>query len=617
MREPSLHSSTRASFPIRSLAEQLKHDFRVAYWKWKDHLGFDQHFDDFFRLLGYEAPPDTESFFRLLHPEDQDQLKFTFGQAQHPEEPTRLEFRIRDVEGEYRWFAFTFLRTQSGPKHKNRQLEGFAMDIHYQKLLEENYLQAKQMLGRAGQFAGFGQWEFNPALQKLSLDAAATSLLNLGQQNQVDLSYFLGLFHEDTSAQLRSSLQKVLSSKGSINLELQLMHPHRRLRLHGESLTQNGQVLSIAGFLSTASETPENKTLGREEELIINAFLYAPIAKAILTPDKKWIQFNDALCQLLGYSEAELRHKSWKGLSPREDTDKERELEQQLLNSEIAMFSLEKKWLHRDGHAIDVSLSVSLIRDIHYRPLHFVVQVRNISPQKQLSAERQKTIDTLTAQNNQLTNFAHIVSHNLRSHSGNLEMLCQLHQLEQDPAEREMIINNIQQVSKGLSDTINHLSEVVKVTQDINKKREQLSFEDVFQKTCRVLEGQIRRSRTIIEGDFEACPHIAYPPAYLESIFLNLISNGIKYRSQQRRPKISLKTYRQHNKIAMDVRDNGIGIDLNKHGRKLFGLYKTFHHNDDARGVGLFLVKNQVEAMGGQIEVDSAVGEGTCFRIIF
>jgi sensor histidine kinase regulating citrate/malate metabolism len=67
--------------------------------------------------------------------------------------------------------------------------------------------------------------------------------------------------------------------------------------------------------------------------------------------------------------------------------------------------------------------------------------------------------------------------------------------------------------------------------------------------------------------------------------------------------------------VRLNVEDNGIGIDLERQGRKIFGMYKTFHHHPDARGVGLFLTKNQVEAMGGRIEVKSKVDDGSIFSV--
>jgi len=110
---------------------------------------------------------------------------------------------------------------------------------------------------------------------------------------------------------------------------------------------------------------------------------------------------------------------------------------------------------------------------------------------------------------------------------------------------------------------------------------------------------------------------IEYDQAYLESILLNLLTNSIKYRNQQNPLVINITAKDYKDEIILEIQDNGMGIDLDLHGQKLFGMYKTFHGNGDARGIGLFLVKNQIEAMGGNISVESSPGVGTTFKIEF
>ncbi|HZJ20457.1 MAG TPA: ATP-binding protein [Pricia sp.] len=106
-------------------------------------------------------------------------------------------------------------------------------------------------------------------------------------------------------------------------------------------------------------------------------------------------------------------------------------------------------------------------------------------------------------------------------------------------------------------------------------------------------------------------------PAYLDSIFLNLFTNSIKYSSPERTPVIKIVSAQIKDKTVLTFSDNGLGIDLKRHGDKLFGMYKTFHRNKDAKGIGLFITKNQIEAMNGCIEVESTVDVGTTFKLYF
>jgi signal transduction histidine kinase len=144
-----------------------------------------------------------------------------------------------------------------------------------------------------------------------------------------------------------------------------------------------------------------------------------------------------------------------------------------------------------------------------------------------------------------------------------------------------------------------------------------LYFEDVFQNAKSILEKQIKASGAIIRTDFSDCDQMEYIPAYLESIFQNFLSNAIKYSRPDANPEIKIHTSIENGKVAMTFSDNGLGIDLIKHKEKIFGMYNTFHNHPDSTGVGLYLTKNQIESLGGNILVDSEVNVGTTFKILF
>jgi signal transduction histidine kinase len=101
----------------------------------------------------------------------------------------------------------------------------------------------------------------------------------------------------------------------------------------------------------------------------------------------------------------------------------------------------------------------------------------------------------------------------------------------------------------------------------------------------------------------------------MDSILMNLISNAIKYRHPDRAPRISIRTTRVDGEVCLSVRDNGLGMDLDSYGDKLFTLYGRFHSHVDGKGLGLYLVRTHVQAMGGRIEVESEPGKGTAFSV--
>ena len=108
-----------------------------------------------------------------------------------------------------------------------------------------------------------------------------------------------------------------------------------------------------------------------------------------------------------------------------------------------------------------------------------------------------------------------------------------------------------------------------------------------------------------------------YNPAYLESILYNVISNSIRFRHPSRKPIIKINFVIENDMKVLQISDNGIGIDLVKNADKIFGMYKTFTNNSDSKGIGLFITKNQIDAMGGNITVESELNVGTTFKIYF
>ncbi len=224
----------------------------------------------------------------------------------------------------------------------------------------------------------------------------------------------------------------------------------------------------------------------------------------------------------------------------------------------------------------------------------------------------------LSYQNKQLADFTHITSHNLRAPVANLNSLMEIYKLSDDDEERLDIFSKFDTVIDRLTLTLNTLIEALKTKiSDAKEELESVDLNDIFEDTTQILGGSILTSGAVIKGDFTELSTITYNRIYMDSIFLNLIGNAIKYRAKNRKPEIIVKSKIKNGRNIITFKDNGLGIDLERHGHKLFGLNKVFHRHPDAKGVGLFLTKTQVEAMGGTITATSEVNIGTTFTIIF
>ncbi|MGK4567375.1 PAS domain-containing sensor histidine kinase [Flavobacterium sp. 3HN19-14] len=267
------------------------------------------------------------------------------------------------------------------------------------------------------------------------------------------------------------------------------------------------------------------------------------------------------------------------------------------------------KWVLSRGKIID--------RDEKGNPLRVIGTHSDISKQIKKEQELQQTLDILSEQNKKLLNFAHIVSHNLRSHAANFQALLDIVEGENDADVKEESMKYLRTNSDDLMETIDNLKELVEVHSNLKPTKEPLNLLQYLQKMLSLLSEEFTRHEVEYRINIPGDATVYFNPAYLESILLNFSTNAVKYSHPDRKPLIQYDFYHQDGIGTLSISDNGMGIDLAKHGEALFGMYKTFHKHQNSRGLGLFMSKNQIEAMGGRIAVDSEVGLGTNFRIYF
>ncbi len=220
-------------------------------------------------------------------------------------------------------------------------------------------------------------------------------------------------------------------------------------------------------------------------------------------------------------------------------------------------------------------------------------------------------------QNQSLLNFAHIVSHNLRSHSTNMSMLIDFLMKESNIDEIDKIKDMLQSASSGLTETVSHLNEVVQVRTSTLEKMKPVNLHKSIYDTLRNLEAQIIELNASLKINVKKEHFVNVVPAYLDSILLNLFTNAMKYSSPKRKLDITVTSIEKNGKIVVHFTDNGLGLDLERYGSRVFGMFKTFHNHKDAKGIGLFITKNQIEAMRGKIDIESSVDVGTTFIMKF
>lgn len=264
---------------------------------------------------------------------------------------------------------------------------------------------------------------------------------------------------------------------------------------------------------------------------------------------------------------------------------------------------MEKYWLE---------LNINPIFDNQGNCNKFIGIGRNVTETKEKEIELKHILEVTSQQNNKLLNFAHIVSHNIRSHTSNLQMILDVIENTANTNEKLDFIDMFKEGMEKLSQTIENLNEVITIQTNINIKKTTINLKSEINKITTPFENKIAITHSI-PTDL----NLNVIPAYLENILQNLLSNAIKYKSPKRTPQLEISHETKNGFHIVHFKDNGLGINIEKNKHKLFGMYKTFHGNEDAKGIGLFIVKNQIEAMKGKIEVESKEGFGSTFKLYF
>jgi signal transduction histidine kinase len=232
-----------------------------------------------------------------------------------------------------------------------------------------------------------------------------------------------------------------------------------------------------------------------------------------------------------------------------------------------------------------------------------------------LEGEVAKRTLALTVQNQQLEQFAFIASHNLR---GPVARMLGLGKLVGAGAvadhEKGYVMDSLLESTKELDTVVRDLSHIL----DIRNTQQQITTTDLGKELAlaeHTLAAEIAEAGAVVMADFAQLESLETVRPYIQSIFLNLLDNAIKYRDPDRPLVVRVKSQAEGKFVRISFADNGLGIDMERDGGKLFTLYARFHFDVKGKGMSLFLVKTQLEAMGGRIEAESTVGKGTTFNL--
>lgn len=271
-------------------------------------------------------------------------------------------------------------------------------------------------------------------------------------------------------------------------------------------------------------------------------------------------------------------------------------------------------------HQTDGSLRYGLVEVqfelVDGRPIRIFGIFQDVTNAKLAELERNQMLKELIQRNKDLEQFAYIISHNLRAPVANILGASELlKDVGNSTADEVILINGINHSVMKLDEVIKDLNHILDIKTSVNQPKKIVVFRDLISDIKNNIKPLIDKNEITISCNFSEVNELFTLKPYIYSIFYNLITNSIKYRKPHVPVKITILSKKTIKGIELIFADNGLGIDLRKNGEQLFGLYKRFHEHVEGKGMGLFMIKTQVETLNGNIVVSSSKGKGTKFKI--
>lgn len=604
-----------------NIIEETNHIARIGIWYY-DLVEEKLHWNNIIKDIA-EIPHDSEptlhtAFSFYKEGINRDTIYASFMNTVKTGEPFDVDLEIETAQGKQR-----FVRSIGQAEHVNGRcikVYGIFQDITARTQYKIELDKKNKQLTFAEELSLIGYWNWDLVNDNLTLSENLYLMYDLPLGKPLSVADAYSRVHKDDLNGVNKHLTKVLRTKKFdkyIHRVIKKDGSVRYLELIGKTVTnEKGQVVELFGSCQDITEQrmAEIKFRGLMES--------APDAMVIINEKGRIQLINHQAEKLFGYSARELFKKPITLLTPTSLRDLEVFYGKDFYKNpkKIEFSSNHDLFItNKEGKYIPAQISVSPVETAEGTLVS--IAIRDITEQKraeykilETNQNLRHTTIKLKSQNKQLEDFTHITSHNLRSPVSNLNTLVGFYKDAEDEEERALIFEKFETVVDHLTSTLNTLIDSLTV-KDNKGEVSETSMSQTFKKTKEMLDPDLQKTGASITVDFSKLDAITYNPIYLESIFLNLISNAIKYRSPDRAAVISIRTILDGRKAFLEFADNGLGIDLDRYGHKVFGLNKVFHRNPEARGVGLFMTKAQVEAMGGSIRVDSKVDVGTTFTI--
>lgn len=587
--------------------------------------------DAFTMITGYTLEEVKGKNPRLLHnamDTSDDQARKTMRAAIKNLLPWKVEIINARKNGEHYWAEASGFPVFDKNKGKYTHWVAMQTDITSRKMAEEALAKSIERYENATIATSDVIWEWDLATDSNYLSKNFTTLFghpSVGLQYGENNSWRRNLHPDDKERVLAKETEaaKGISDKWESEYRLKKANGEFATVLdRGFCLKDNsGKVLRLVGAIQDITKRKEEETKLRLMEsavVNINDSIVITEAGVIDSSGPRILFVNEAFEKMTGYTPNEIIGKSPRALqnqnTDRKELDKLRAALQNMEHCEVTILNTKK-----NGEEFWVNVRVAPVADENGRFTHWVAVQRDVTKEKEANAEKEDLLNELMENNKELTQFSYITTHNFRAPLTNLVTIC--HRIDTSKIEDSMTVRLIQgfkQSTMLLNDTLNDLINILIIKEKRHLETSELLFSNTLDKVKNSISTILVKNVVKIETDFSQVATVNFSDVYLESIFLNLLTNSIKYAHPTRYPIINIKTFKDEGGTTkLTFSDNGLGMNMERVKNKIFGLYQRFHNNPEGKGIGLYLVQSQITALGGKIEVESEEGVGTTFTITF
>ncbi len=427
----------------------------------------------------------------------------------------------------------------------------------------------------------------------------------------------LSLMHPDDVEQAAAAFQKALDEPGKVTRSV-FRAKHKNgswlwVESNGKIELNNGKLKAYINVRDIQKEHEIEAEL-RKLSLVANRTSNA----VIITNKKQKIEWvNHSFTEMSGYSLEEAQGNVLSDLvhGPLSEDIFSQKIEG-LLKAEKP-FTAQNVNYRKSGEHYWIESIVTPVFDDNGKLTNYIAIETDISQRKREENTMQDYMKVINTQNERLRNLAHIITHNFRSHASNIIQLLTELEHEENKEEKELLYYYLNQSSQQLLESLNETSQVLNQEVEKDLPMEACNLKDCCLKVEQSLINEIKKTQAKLSIGVPSDFQLNFYPPYLDSVMFNLISNALRYHDPQKKPEIFINLRESEYHYIIDVQDNGLGINLDKYGDRLFKLKQSFHNHPESSGIGLYLIRSQLESMGCEIKVESEEGLGSTFSVYF